>query len=211
MRNKKTIIQISLVLVLILINFVVFNFYYQANSKKGQVEINENNLKKKNIVTSNNDIIENLKYTSNNTRGDKYELFADFGEANPDNPNIMFLTNVKGRIISKNKSDVLLVSNFANFNTETFETTFIKNVKITRHDEIITGNELYLVLDLENSDLKENLNKEKNLLRMSQNVSFKKPGYTLKADIVEIDLITKNLKIYMENSIKKVTATSVLK
>ena len=211
MRNKKTIIQISLVLVLILINFVVFNFYYQVNSKKGQVEVNENDFTKKNITTSNNDIIENLKYTSNNTRGDKYELFADFGEANPDNPNIMFLTNVKGRIISKNKSDVLLVSNFANFNTETFETTFIKNVKITRHDEIITGNELYLVLDLENSDLKENLNKEKNLLRMSQNVSFKKPGYTLKADIVEIDLITKNLKIYMENSIKKVTATSVLK
>ena len=211
MRNKKTIIQISLVLVLILINFVVFNFYYQANSKKEQVEVNENDFTKKNITTSNNDIIENLKYTSNNTRGDKYELFADFGEANPDNPNIMFLTNVKGRIISKNKSDVLLVSNFANFNTETFETTFIKNVKITRHDEIITGNELYLVLDLENSDLKENLNKEKNLLRMSQNVSFKKPGYALKADIVEIDLITKNLKIYMENSVKKVTATSVLK
>ena len=211
MRNKKTIIQISLVLVLILINFVVFNFYYQANSKKDQVEVNENDFTKKNIATSNNDIIENLKYTSNNARGDKYELFADFGEADLDNPNLMFLTNVKGRIISKDKPVVLLVSNFANFNTQTFETTFIKNVKITRHDEIITGNELYLVLDLENSDLKENLNKEKNLLRMSQNVSFKKPGYALKADIVEIDLITKNLKIYMENSIKKVTATSVLK
>ena len=129
-RNKKTIIQISLVLVLILINFVVFNFYYQANSKKDQVEVNENDFTKKNIATSNNDIIENLKYTSNNTRGDKYELFADFGEANPDNPNIMFLTNVKGRIISKDKPVVLLVSNFANFNTQTFETTFIKNVKL---------------------------------------------------------------------------------
>ena len=211
MKNKKTIIQVSLVLILILINFIVFNYYYRADSKKDQAEITQNDLSKKNIKTNTNDIIENLKYTSNNARGDIYELFAEFGEADLDKPNLMFLTNVKGRIISKNKPDVLLVSNFANFNTKTFETTFIKNVKITRHDEIITGNELYLVLDLEESDLKENLNKEKNLLRMSQNVLFKKPGYSLKADIVEIDLITKNSKIYMENSVKKVSATSVLK
>ena len=46
---------------------------------------------------------------------------------------------------------------------------------------------------------------------MSDDVSFVKPGYSLKADVVEIDLITKNSKIYMENSVKKVSATSVLK
>ena len=40
----------------------------------------------------------------------------------------------------------MLTSKFANFNTKTFETTFIDNVKISRHDEIITGDELYLVL-----------------------------------------------------------------
>ena len=138
-------------------------------------------------------------------------MFADFGEANVDNPDIMFLTNVNGKIKFKNKPDVLLTSNFANFNTKTFETTFIDNVKISRHDEIITGDELYLVLDRDKNDFKENLDKEENLLRISNNVSFKKPGYSLKADIVEIDLITKNSKIYMKNSIKKVSATSILK
>ena len=53
-----------------------------------------------------------------------------------------------GTIKSKNKPDVLLTSDFANFNTKTFETTFIDNVKISRNDEIITGDELYLVLRL---------------------------------------------------------------
>ena len=96
----------------------------------------------------------------------------------------MFLTNVKGTLKSKNKSDVLLVSDYANFNTKNFETTFISNVKISRNDEIITGNELYLVLDLEENDEKDNLNKEENLLRMSHDVSFVKPGYSLKADVV---------------------------
>ena len=211
MRSKKTLIQALLILILVLLNFVVFNFYYKSDFKKNQTDLKNKEIKEKSSEVKNNDLIENLKYTSNNSRGDIYELFADFGEANVDNPDIMFLTNVNGKIKFKNKPDVLLTSNFANFNTKTFETTFIDNVKILRHDEIITGDELYLVLDLDENDLKENSDKEENLLRISNNVSFKKPGYSLKADIVEIDLITKNSKIYMKNSIKKVSATSILK
>ena len=211
MRSKKTLIQTFLILTLILLNFVVFNFYYKADSKKDQTDLKNKEIEEKSLNVKNNNLIENLKYTSNNSRGDIYELFADFGEANIENPDIMFLTNVNGRIKSKNKPDVLLTSKFANFNTKTFETTFIDNVKILRHDEIITGDELYLVLDRDKNDFKENLDKEENLLRISNNVSFKKPGYSLEADIVEIDLITKNSKIYMKNGIKKVSATSVLK
>ena len=211
MRSKKTLIQTFLILTLILLNFVVFNFYYKTDSKKDQTDLKNKEIEEKSLNVKNNDLIENLKYTSNNSRGDIYELFADFGEANKENPDIMFLTNVNGRIKSKNKPDVLLTSKFANFNTKTFETTFIDNVKISRHDEIITGDELYLVLDRDKNDFKENLDKEENLLRISNNVSFKKPGYSLEADIVEIDLITKNSKIYMKNGIKKVSATSVLK
>ena len=211
MLRKKILIQSFLVLLLILLNFVVFNYYYQNDLKKDETNLKNNNDEKKDTQVKKDDLIENLKYTSNNSKGDIYELFADFGKADLENPNLMFLTNVKGTLKSKNKSDVLLVSDYANFNTKNFETTFISNVKISRNDEIITGNELYLVLDLEENDEKDNLNKEENLLRMSHDVSFVKPGYSLKADVVEIDLITKNSKIYMKDNIKKVTATSTLK
>lgn len=211
MLRKKILIQSFLVLLLILLNFVVFNYYYQNDLKKDETNLKNNNDEKKDTEVNKDDLIENLKYTSNNSKGDIYELFADFGKADLENPNLMFLTNVKGTIKSKNKSDVLLVSDYANFNTKNFETTFISNVKISRNDEIITGNELYLVLDLEENDEKDNLNKEENLLRMSDDVSFVKPGYSLKADVVEIDLITKDSKIYMKDNIKKVTATSTLK
>ena len=46
---------------------------------------------------------------------------------------------------------------------------------------------------------------------MSYNVLFQKPGYEMKADVLEIDLITKNLKIYMHNSSNKVLINSELK
>ena len=121
MRSKKTLIQTFLILTLILLNFVVFNFYYKADFKKDQTDLKNQEIEEKSLNVKNNDLIENLKYTSNNSRGDIYELFADFGEANKENPDIMFLTNVNGRIKSKNKPDVLLTSKFANFNTKTFE------------------------------------------------------------------------------------------
>lgn len=213
--RKKTLIQILLFFLLILLSFFIFIKYFNKSSL-----INENNDKDllqssedKNIINK-KDLLENVKYTSNNVQGDIFELKADFGESNLDKPNLMFLTNVKGEIIFKDnkKPNIILRSKFANFNTVSFETTFIDSVKITRSDEIITGDELYLILDHED----ENLNniaseqKEENLIRMSNNIFFKKPGYTLKADILEIDLITKNTKIYMNNSLGKVKITSFI-
>ena len=97
------------------------------------------------------------------------------------------------------------------FNTKTFETTFLNNVKVFRNDETILGNELYLVFDQTEEVLKNDLNADQNLIRISNNVIIKKPGYILEADIVEIDLITKNTKIYMNNLKEKVQAISKLK
>ena len=47
---------------------------------------------------------------------------------------------------------------------------------------------------------------EENIIRMSRNVFYKKPGYNLSADILEVDLITKNLKIYMLDKNNKIIA-----
>jgi hypothetical protein len=211
--EKKTKIQIFLFTVLLLLIYLTFSFYYVTDNFEDQSTTNEPNTNEieNNIPINNKDLIENIKYISNNTKGDIYEILADFGEVSIENPDLMFLTNVRGNVIFKNKSNINLVSDFANFNTKTFETTFINNVKVSREDEIITGEELYLVLDEDENISEKDLNKEKNLLRMSRNVQFKKPGYSLKADIFEIDLITKNSKIYMNDKIKKITGATSIK
>ena len=45
---------------------------------------------------------------------------------------------------------------------------------------------------------------------MSHNILVQRPGSTLKADVIEIDLITKNLKIYMLNKNNKVKVKTKL-
>ena len=78
----------------------------------------------------------------------------------------MFLTKVEAKINLKNKSDIKLTSDYANFNSKTFETTFINNVKIFRNDETIFGNELYLVFDQTEEKLKNDKNVDQNLIRI---------------------------------------------
>ncbi len=206
--EKKTLIQLILSILLILTIYLTFLFFYKNDvSKKNTNEIKNVNSLSKDTAEEEQSLIENIKYTSNNNKGDIFEIFAEYGKPNSENPDLMFLTNVKGKITLDGGENIDLVSEFANFNTKTFETTFIDNVKISRSDEMITGNELYLVLD----NNENNQNKEENILRMSYNVYFEKPGYSLSADVLEIDLITKDVKIFMNKNLEKVIATSVVK
>ena len=68
------------------------------------------------------------------------------------------MTNVKAEIdLIKNnaKEKILLFSNFAEFNNNTFETIFKEKVKIFSNDEIITGDALHLTLDLSEEELRK--------------------------------------------------------
>ena len=82
------------------------------------------------------------------------------------------------------------------------------NVLILREDETILGESLYLVFDQTDEELKKKSTVDQNLIRISNNVIVKKPGYILKADILEIDLLTKNVKVFMKNKDDKVETIS---
>ena len=209
--GKKTLVQIFLFILLILLVLFTFIFFYNSDEVKQSSDKPENtNI---NAASSQDDqnIIENIKYTSSNNNGDIFEIFADFGEPSSINPELMLLKSVKAQIIFTSKNNINLISDFADFNTKTFETLFFDNVKITRLDEVMTGEKLYLVLENDDELVEKDLKKEQNILRMSNNILFEKPGYTLKADILEIDLITKNLKIYMNDKLEKVFGSSKIK
>tara|TARA_Y100000591_G_C21669268_1_gene612053 strand:- start:244 stop:873 length:630 start_codon:yes stop_codon:yes gene_type:complete len=208
--EKKTIIQILIILFLFLISIFIYKFYYNQDNEQTSQSNKIDSLVNKNDNEGQN-LIKDIKYISNNSKGDIYEIIADYGETSLENPDLMFLTNVTGNIIFEKKDNIKLISDFANFNTKTFETTFINNVKIFREKETITGNELYLILDQDEEATTKDPEIDQNLIRISHNVLFESPGYTLKADVIEIDLISKNMKIFMNNKIKKVTATGELK
>ena len=208
--NKKAIIQIFLVTILIITSFSIFNFFYIPKEGDQKLESEKKTNIDNELNNTDKNIIKDIEYSLNNDNGNIYRVIADFGEVKIDNPDLMFLTNVTAIVIFNDNKRIILTSDFADFNSKTFETTFLNNVQVKKDKEIITGDELYLVL--ENND-KEILNKpdiKENLIRISHNVMYKKPGYILKADILELDLISKNIKIYMLNENEKVLAKSII-
>ena len=202
--SKKTLLQIFLTFFLILITFIFIKNFYKKSAPTLQTK--ENKIDEKEVQKTEKNLIKDISYTANNTKGDIYLLLASTGEIYLDNPNLMFLTKVEGEIKLTSGGRIDISSDFANFNNKTFETTFIKNVLVKRNEETIVGDELYLVLDKKEDQDKNNKKMEENIIRMSRNVFYKKPGYNLSADILEVDLITKNLKIYMLDKNNKIIA-----
>jgi len=142
---------------------------------------------------SNENIIKDIRYFSKDGQNNSYEIISDFGKIDIDNPDITFMTNVTASIYLENSNNIIITSKFANFNNKNYETEFYETVNIVRADERIRSQKLEFSLI-------------KDLILISDQVIFEKPGFNLKADKVEIDLITKNSKIFMNDSTKKVVA-----
>ena len=204
--SKNTIIQLLLFFILIILGSYVF-YNFSKNKEENNLNIlkkNENNNIDEKKLSNNQNIIENIRYQSSNFKGDTFEILAKYGETFLENPNQMKLTKVNSNILFKNGEIINLKSNFADFNTQTFETTFFESVSIIKKNEIINGDKLYFIMEASNNISDSSNEKEENIIRLTGNVIYKKPGYTAKADIIEIDLVTKNLIIEMTKKTDKV-------
>ena len=171
--------------------FFIYSNYFQKekNNQNVNFEIDQES-------SANSNIIKDIKYSSKDLKGNEYIILADEGEIDLDNSDIIFLKNVKAfiNLIEKNET-ITVVSDFGKYNTINYDTIFSQNVKIQYQDNTITGD--YLDFSM-----------KKNLLIISKNVVYTNPNNILKADVVELDTITKDTKIFMHNSKDKVNIES---
>ena len=179
---------------LILIFFcLVYFIYFKFLKKEQKLNVDENELIEKEIYNSN--IMEDVKYTSKDSSGNQYTITASTGEIDLSNSNIIFLTNVKAIIKLENNNTVYISSEFGKYNTDNLDTIFSKNVIIEYLENNIIGEYL---------DFSPN----RNSMIISRNITYTNPKNILKADVIEIDLITKDTKIYMYEDKKKVRIKS---
>jgi hypothetical protein len=181
--NKKIAFQLSLFLILL---FVIFFFYYEYSFlKKEKENLNITN-KNQNIETiqSENNLIRKLEYLSIDKNGNRYLITSEFGEISNVDNNIMLMTNVMARIDLFKKDTIYLSSNSAKYNTLNFDTNFYKNVTLK-----------YIGHDISSENL--DLFFKKNFVWIYNNVIYKDSTNKLIADKIEIDLITKDSKIFM--------------
>ena len=146
-------------------------------------------------LTYNSNIIEDVNYKSTDAQGNQYIISAKRGEIDYSEPNILFLTDVTALIKLKSSERIEITSDFGKYNSNNFDTIFSKNVLINYLDNRIKAN--YLDFSL-----------EKNLMIISGKVIYNNLENILEADAVEINIKTKDTKIFMYEDEKKVNIRS---
>jgi len=180
-------------LLFFLIFFLMFAYFFHLKSKKEvqstkeSIELNEE--------VKNSNIIQNIRHVSKDMEGNEYIIEAVQGEIDLTNSEIMFLENVTATIKPIDTSHIIITSDFGKYNIQTYDSNFSKNVIINYLNNKITAE--YLDFSINN-----------NLMTISENVIYTNDENILKADIAEMDIKTKDTKIFMYKDYKKVNIQS---
>ena len=185
MRGIKIVKIFFIIFVILTLFFWIYlNFFKKIETKETLEKIPEDTVYSSNIM-------ENVNYSSKDVDGKEYIITASKGEIDYANPNKIYLTKVKALIKLNNSENVTITSEYGKYNSENYDTIFSKSVKINYLDHEITGE--YLDFSL-----------ERNLMLISKKVIYSNLDNTLRADVIEVDIKTKNTKIFMYEKDKKV-------
>ena len=178
-----------MIFVIIIISFWFYLKYFTNNfADVKEVQVIEKNNEEQN---SDSTYINDINYTSIDVRGNKYQITAKLAEIKIENSDVMFLTDVIAFIFIKDKDTVKITSNFGKYNTINYDTIFSENVIVVYPGHKITGE----YLDF--SFLTD-------LGIFTTNVIYTGEKTNLFADKIEMNLNTKDTKIFMNDTGEKV-------
>ena len=187
---KKKIIWI----IIISIFLIIFYLYKEINeNKKKQSKIKDLSISEDILFNSNT--FSDVNYSTKDAKGNEYIIEAKKGEVDYSDPNTIFLTDVYALIKLTNSNNIEITSNYGKYNTRNFDTIFSKNVIVNYLENKINGEYLDFSIG-------------RNSMIISKNVIYTNLDNILKADVVEIEVDTKNTKIFMHNMEKKVNIQS---
>jgi len=190
---KKTAIQLLLILLLL---FSIFFFYNEYNKKNTEV-----NFKNDKIINKDNELnksegdfnlLKNIKYVSKDSSNNIYEIYAEEGRIDSDNPDITLMKNVKAYIFLNEEDVIEIFSKYANYNSLNYNTYFRENILVNYLSHKIKCEKL-------------DISFESNMASFYEDLVYESEQMKMNADKLEIDLISKNSKLIMFDTEKKIS------
>ena len=159
-------------------------------------KINENNVLDKTINDREiKNLTKEIEYITSNKNGDIFKIQAKYGKSNLKNSNVLDLEEVNGEILSDERSTIYLSSNFANYNYTNQNSKFFNNVIIEYDNKTITCDKLDLIIG-------------ENTAIAYGNVIIRDDKSMMKAQIITLDIITKDININSEDKINIITSSN---
>ena len=196
--KKKIIFQIIIFLIILILSTFVYFKYLKIEKIDKKIDDGESILKDEKVndselvQESEKNIIENIKYFKEDTYGNKFTLKAKKGEIIQNESKFILLSDVSGIISLKNKSEILIYSKFAKYDSINFNTEFYTDVKASYENNDVRSENLDLFF-------------KDNYGEMYNNIVFYNSDSKVIADKIFFDLANGDIKINMYNDNNKVS------
>ncbi len=193
--DKKSYIQISItILILLIITFVYFD-YFKSPRENLSKKTEDSSAKK--LVKNSEDLISEMSYFSEDNKGNRYEIYSKYGILNPDKSNMILMEKVNAVVYLSTDEKILISSKKAKYNESNNDTSFSGSVKMVYGQHMINSEYLDLSFNDQAATLYDNVEYKSNLSK-------------LKADKIIIDFLNKNTKIQMNDEKNNILVRSVI-
>ena len=176
-----------MLLVLLLSIFFYFNYFYKKDTKlvPKQDEIGNTKFSESSDGTT----IKEILYESYDNGGNKFTIKSKSGTFDEKRKDEINMIDVEAKIGLANGTFIRLVSDIAKYNSLNSNTKFIKNVRLEYLRHKINSDNIDVIFT-------------KSKIEAYNNLIYRSSDIKLSADKVELDLITKNTKIFMFDNSK---------
>ena len=190
----KKLIQLSIFLILIVVSFSFYFNFLKTNktSDLKEIEIKEDS----SLLESDNNLIKNLEYNVTFDNNTKYTITAELSELKyEDDIEIVKMQFVTAIFNDKDGIPLIITSKNASYNNLNYNTSFSNSVKVIYLNNVLLSEKL-------------DINFNKNIIKIYENVVYEGLQGTVKADNVKLNLVSKNMEIFMQNDNKKIEISS---
>ena len=190
MPNRRKLFQISLITLGLIIVFLTYFTNLERNQQE-DFKVSENTSDDERFLEEGVNRFENVEYQGIDNSGNKFVIGSKFAEFEKESPELINMENVKCLFTFKDNTVLTVISDKGVYNNLTNDMKFSENVKMDYLENTIFSDRAHF-------------NNYENQLLIAGNVRGDGPTTNLKADELDFDLNTKDLKIsmYSEERVK---------
>ena len=175
-----------------MISVIFYNIYFIEKTPNINLKKNTKEESLVSEIENKNNLIKNLKYDVRLEDNSQYIITSDLSELVYDvGVELVSMNAVVARFISADGTILTITSDKALFNNNIYNTEFRDNVKIVYLDHVIFSEKL-------------DLNFTKNIVVIFDNVIYQGMQGNILTDNIKINLIDKNVEIFMNDPKNKV-------
>ena len=194
MTKEKKIIQFTLLsigLLLILATYILYPNIKEKKASFDEKKLSENEIFEegsKTIKDEETNTFTNVEYKGFYNLTNPFSVKSDKARILKEEPDIIYMTNMKASILMKDGKTVIITSNKGRYNKQTYDSFFEENVKATDSETIILSENLDLIAS---NDIA--------IIYNDVTITNDEKG-SLKADKIDYNFITEFYKVSMFNN-----------